>query len=150
MFKKCSQKVPKSVPKNVPTKFAKNLKIPLVIYGESPSEYGSPTEEYTSDYVVDWHTCNNYDEIFISGESFKTLKSFGLKEFDLCPFLPLTKDEFIKHEIKCLAFSYFRDWHPQANYYYAIENSNFNLSPEIEEFLNSVSERLDDQNTTIS
>ncbi|MDC1153611.1 N-acetyl sugar amidotransferase [Nitrospinaceae bacterium] len=116
--------------KNVPTKFAKNLKIPLVIYGESPSEYGSPTEEYTSDYVIDWHTCKNLDEVYISGESLKTLKDFGLQEYELEPFLPLTKDDFVENKIKCLAFSYFHDWHPQANFYYAIEHSDFNLSPE--------------------
>ena len=37
--------------KNYPPKFAKYFNIPLVIYGDSPSEYGSPLEEYTSEYL---------------------------------------------------------------------------------------------------
>jgi len=116
--------------KNFPPKFAKNFNIPLVIYGDSPSEYGNPKEEYNSDYVTDWHTCRNRDEVFISGESIDTLKSFGLKEYEIYPFLPLTLDEFKKSNVKIIAFSYFKNWHPQSNYYYSIENSNFNISPE--------------------
>ena len=116
--------------KNYPTKFAQKFKIPLIIYGESPSEYGSPVSEYTSDYVTDWHTYTNKEDIYLSGCSLDELYSMGLKYFDLYPFLPLSKKEFTDSKLKCMAFSYFHKWHPQANYYYTIENSSFNLSPE--------------------
>ncbi|MDC1254120.1 N-acetyl sugar amidotransferase [Pelagibacteraceae bacterium] len=113
-----------------PPKFGKYFNVPLVIYGDSPSEYGSPLEEYTSDYVIDWHTCKSKKDIFISGESLESLNSFGIKNYELEPFTPLTEDEFIKSEIKCLAYSYFHEWHPQENYYYTVQNSNFKASDE--------------------
>lgn len=134
--------------KNFPPKFARNFKTPLVIYGDSPSEYGSPLKEYSPEYDVEWHTCKQKEDVFLAGESIKTLKSFGLKDYDLYPFSPLTKDEFKKSEIKCLAFSYFHSWHPQANYYYSIEHSNFNVSKErtagTYSKFNSIDDKLDD------
>tara|TARA_Y100000590_G_scaffold457061_2_gene608878 strand:+ start:3948 stop:5270 length:1323 start_codon:yes stop_codon:yes gene_type:complete len=134
--------------KNFPPKFAKNFKIPLVIYGDSPSEYGSPLKEYSPEYDVEWHTCKNEKDIFLSGESLETLKSFGLNDFDLYPFTPLLKKSFIESNIKCLAFSYFHQWHPQGNYYYSIENSDFNISKErtagTYSKFNSIDDKLDD------
>ena len=72
--------------KNYPTKFAEKFKIPLIIYGESPSEYGSPESEYTYEYVRDWHTYKNLSDVYISGCSLEELYSYGLKFFDLYPF----------------------------------------------------------------
>ena len=39
--------------KNGPTKFAKKFKIPLIVYGESPSEYGSLSQSIY-EYVRNW------------------------------------------------------------------------------------------------
>ena len=73
------------------SKFAYKYKIPLVIYGDSPSEYGSPVNEYISDYDINWHTCEKEDDVYISGESLKTLRKFGLKDYDLYPFVPMLR-----------------------------------------------------------
>ncbi len=116
--------------KNGPTKFAKKFKIPLIVYGESPSEYGSPESEYTYEYVRDWHTYKSSKDIFISGCSLDELYSYGLKFYDLAPFLPLQEKEFEESKLNCLAFSYFHKWHPQENYYYSVKNSDFNVSPQ--------------------
>ena len=134
--------------KNFPPKFAKNFNTPLVIYGDSASEYGSPLNEYNPEYDIDWHTCEKKEDVFLAGESINTLKSFGLKDFDLEPFTPLTKDEFVKSGIKSLAFSYFHDWHPQNNYYYSVEHSDFKTSKErtagTYSKFNSIDDKLDD------
>ena len=118
--------------KNFPAKFARNLNIPLVVYGDSPGEYGQ--NEYEADYNIDWHTCDKIENVSLSGESIQKIKSFGLKEYDLYPFLPITKDQFKESKIRIIAFSYFKKWHPQGNYYYAVEhadqNNPFNISPE--------------------
>ena len=116
--------------KNYPTKFAEEFKIPLIIYGESPSEYGSPESEYTYEYVRNWHTYKSSKDIFISGCSLDELYSYGLKFYDLAPFLPLQEKEFEESKLNCLAFSYFHKWHPQENYYYSVKNSDFNVSPQ--------------------
>ena len=116
--------------KNYPTKFARTFKIPLVIYGESPSEYGNPASEYTYEFMREWHTYKKLKDVFISGCSLDELYSLGLKYYDIYTFLPLSEKEFEESKINCLAFSYFHKWHPQSNYYYTIKNSSFNLSPE--------------------
>ena len=116
--------------KNYPTKFAQKNKIPLIIYGESPSEYGSPENEYEKEYVRDWHTYKKLSDIHISGCSLEELYSYGLKFYDLYPFLPIQEKEFEESNLSCLAFSYFHKWHPQTNYYYTVENSSFTVSPE--------------------
>lgn len=116
--------------KNFPPKFAKRFGIPLVIYGESPSEYGNPASEYTSQFVKDWHTYKNINEVFISGVSIEELYSYGLNNHDIEPFLPMLDSDFENNKINCIAFGYFHKWHPQQNYYYTIENSSFNISPE--------------------
>ena len=116
--------------KNYPTKFARNFKVPLIIYGDSPSEYGSPESEYTYEYVRDWHTYKNLKDVFISGCSLDELFSLGLKHYDLAPFLPLQEKEFDESQLNCVAFSYFHKWHPQANYYYTMQHSDFTVSPE--------------------
>lgn len=134
--------------KNFPPKFALEKKVPLVIYGDSPSEYGSPLKEYNSQYDIDFHTCENLDKIQIAGENLKTLKKFGLKEYDLYPFIPMLRNQFKKNKIKCLAYSYFHKWHPQNNYYYTIENSNFTTQRERTSGTytqsNSIDDKLDD------
>ncbi len=111
--------------KNSPPKFAAQKNIPLVIYGDSPSEYGSSKEEFKTDYLIDWHTIDSFENCFISGESLETLYSYGLKKYQLEPFIPMLKSEFMQKKIRCLAYSYFHKWHPQENYYYSVKHSNF-------------------------
>ena len=117
--------------KNFPTKFARSLNIPLIIYGENPAEYGNPNEKYYDDMQMEWHACKNKDDIYISGIDIKKLKKdFQLKENELDPYIPLSFDEFRQSKLKCVAWSYFENWHPQKNYYYTVQNSNFKPSPE--------------------
>jgi len=118
--------------KAFPVKFAKNFNIPLVIYGDSPGEYGQ--NEYNADYNIEWHTCEKKENVLFSGENVETLKSFGLKEYDLEPFWPMTKEEYRNANIRVLAYSFFNKWHPQGNYYYSVEHSDplkpFAIAPE--------------------
>jgi len=117
--------------KNFPTKFATKLKIPLIFYGENPAEYGNPNSNYYDDMLMEWHACENTDQIYISGYPInKIKKEFGLVENELEPYIPITYDDFKSNDIKCVAWSYFENWHPQRNYYYTVENSNFKPSPE--------------------
>ena len=117
--------------KNFPTKFAKLTKIPLIFYGENPAEYGNPNDKYYDDMLMEWHACNNLDNVYVAGLPISELsKRFKLVNSNLEPYLPLTYEEFKDNNLKCVAFSYFKKWHPQENYYYTVENSNFITSPE--------------------
>ena len=117
--------------KNFPTKFATKVKIPLIFYGENPAEYGNPNSNYYDDMLMEWHACENAEDIFVSGFHIKDLiKKFKLNNSELEPYAPLTYDNFKDNNLKCVAWSYFENWHPQRNYYYTVENSNFKPSPE--------------------
>ena len=117
--------------KNFPTKFATKVKIPLIFYGENPAEYGNPNSNYYDEMLMEWHACENVDDIFISGYHIKELiKNFKLNNSDLEPYTPITYNNFKENKLKCVAWSYFENWHPQRNYYYTVENSNFKPSPE--------------------
>ena len=117
--------------KNFPTKFATKVKIPLIFYGENPAEYGNPNSNYYDDMLMEWHACENAEDIFVSGFHIKDfIKKFKLNNSELEPYVPLTYDNFKDNNLKCVAWSYFENWHPQRNYYYTVENSNFKPSPE--------------------
>jgi len=117
--------------KNFPLKFSKQMKIPLIFYGENPAEYGNPNEEYYDNMNMEWHSCEDVDKIYIAGLPIKKIKDkFNLSISDLEPYIPITFNDFRINKIKCVALSYFKNWHPQENYYYTVQNSNFHPSPE--------------------
>ena len=132
--------------KNFPIKFAAMMKIPLIFYGENPAEYGNPNENYIADMDLDWCACDNQKEINISGFEIDFLKdTFKLKQNELEPYIPITKNDFRKNDLKWVAFSYFEKWHPQKNYYYTVENSDFTISPERTSGTYSKSNSIDDK-----
>ena len=43
--------------KNYPTKFAIMSKIPLIVYGDNPAEYGNPHADLSDDMNMEWFSC---------------------------------------------------------------------------------------------
>ena len=110
-------------------KLALKLGINLVFYGENAAEYGNAsstlqsakmdTNYFSIDKIKD-------DEIFLGGESLTSLKNnFGLGEKDIQNYLPIEKRLLKDKDISVYYFGHFKKWHPQSNYYYAVENGNF-------------------------
>ena len=118
--------------KNFPTKFAELIKIPLIVYGENPAEYGNRHENITEDMNKEWFTCKDPSKIFLAGYPIKKLKQdLGFSEAQLEPYIPINEKKFDDANIKYISFSYYHDWHPQKNYYFTVENSkNFKTSSE--------------------
>ena len=118
--------------KNFPVRFAKNLNIPLIFYGEDPVEYGNPDGESGALMNEKFFSQEDGKEIYIAGQpKEKLVKDLKLAESDFDPYVPIYKKELDDHEIKMAIFSYFKPWHPQENYYYTMENSSdFIVSPE--------------------
>jgi len=118
--------------KNFPVKFAKNLNIPLIFYGDSAVEYGNSHEESNESMNDKFFSQEEGEEIFIAGQPKKKLMmDLQLGESDFEPYTPISKKEFSDSNIEFGVFSYFNKWHPQENYYYTIENSDdFVVSPE--------------------
>ena len=118
--------------KNFPVKFAAMIKIPFIMYGENPAEYGNPHDLYSDDMNKEWFVCDDQKQIFIAGYPIEELRNkLKLSKAELEPYVPITSKKYSEANIKYSTFSYFKPWHPQGNYYYTVENSPaFSLSEE--------------------
>ena len=117
--------------KNFPVKFAKQMKIPLLFYGDDPAEYGNPSNESDERMNEKFFSQEDNKEIFLAGlPKEKILKDASLSEADLDPYTPIKKSQ-LDSDFRFYIMSHFLKWHPQENYYYTMENSkNFKVSPE--------------------
>ena len=115
-------------------KLALKLGISLVFYGENAAEYGNPSKDLAfSRMDTDYFSIDEIkeDQIFIGGESIVSLKkNFGLKDEDLQNYLPIKKNFLRDKDLSVYYFGYFKKWHPQSNYYYAVEHGNFTTNHE--------------------
>jgi len=120
--------------KFVGPRIAAAMNIPLIFYGEHEAEYGSPMEKWSSSTMQkEFYSTNLEDEdnLFIASTSLKELiNEFGIDRSELNLYLP-NKNNIIKNkEIEVHYFGYYKKWHPQAAYYYAVKHSGFEASPE--------------------
>ena len=78
----------------------------------------------------------------------KELEDYGIYENDLIPYKPVTDKEISQKNIDVQYLGYYLKWHPQENYYYTIENSNFipstERTPGTYSKYSSIDDKLDD------
>ena len=115
-----------------PPKMAIKLNIPLVFYGENPTEYGnSQKENEFANKDVTYFTAVDRNNLYVAGTSVSDLKGmFGLNKVDLDPYLPLDPEQLEGRNIDVQYLGYYLPWHPQDCYYYAVEHGGFQASPE--------------------
>ena len=115
-----------------PPKMAAKFDIPLVFYGENPTEYGNEKkEDQTSSKDQRYFSTSPDEDVFISGMSIESLRShFGLSKLDLDPYLPITDKDLHLKSIDVQYLGYYLPWHPQDCYYFAAENGGFKAAPE--------------------
>jgi len=136
--------------KNMAPRIAKQLNIPLVLYGESEAEYGNPIAETNASLRnKNYYITNNLDKILLAGYSLKTLKkNFNLSLKDLNIFLPLESNSFKNFNMEVHYLGYYIKWIPQEAYYYSVENVNFKPRPFRTEGTyskyNSIDDKIDD------
>ena len=111
---------------------AAKLDIPLVFYGENPTEYGNKSEdEQSASKDLSYFSCANHDDMFIAGASVGDIKeSFGLNDVDLAPFLPPLLEHIKGRNINVQYLGYYLPWHPQKCFYYSVEHGGFKAAPE--------------------
>ena len=115
-----------------PPKLAATLGIPLVFWGEPEAEDGNPIAEYGG-CEQDWKyfTSNEHDSITLSGMTLDELKEdFGLTEKDLDPYLPADTVVMRDAGVVVHYMGYYIRWHPQSNYYYVTDHTDFKAAPE--------------------
>ncbi len=115
-----------------PPQMAAQLGIPLVFYGENPTEYGNASKT-RNDGEKNWDYISTADpsEIYLAGTTIAELKSdFGLSDVDLQAYMP-PKPELLKaNHIDIRYLGYYKKWHPQKCYYYAVDYGGFRAAPE--------------------
>lgn len=136
--------------KSLAPKIAAQLGIPLIFYGENEAEYGNPIEDNTSakrDYA--YFSSSDESEIFLGGTSITELKEdYGLSDADLLIYKPADPESLLKAGVEVHYLGYYLRWHPQATYYFAVENGGFEASPErtpgTYSKYNSIDDKIDD------
>ena len=116
-----------------PPRMAAQLGIPLVFYGENPTEYGNApgTKESASKDLSYFSTDTPRNELYIAGVSYRDLlHQFGLSAVDLEPYLPSQRDEIADNHIDVHYLGYYLQWHPQECYYFAVKHGGFQAAPE--------------------
>jgi N-acetyl sugar amidotransferase len=129
---------------SAPFRVALQYQIPLVFYGEDGEvEYGGSMEhkDRASLSYKDF-TTNRFSGILPSvfekyGLTKDELKKYSLSEAEINKLKELNIEQHF--------FSYYHKWIPQENYYYAVENTNFEANPLRNEGTYSKYASLDDK-----
>jgi N-acetyl sugar amidotransferase len=136
--------------KNLAPKMALLFNIPLVFYGENEAEYGNPQADMESarrDFR--YFVASGRSSVFLGGTSLEELEGrYGVDPADLVPYLPADMYQIEQQGIEVHYLGYYLRWHPQGAYYYAVENGDFEASPErtpgTYSKYNSIDDRIDD------
>lgn len=127
--------------------------IQLIFYGESGAEYGNPSTENENAQrefaEYEYFTTSSDDDVFLGGTSFAELKQdFGFTKTDFDPYMPIDPQVVERKGLEVHYLGYYVKWHPQAAYYYAVENGNFEAAPErtlgTYSKYNSIDDKMDD------
>ena len=126
-------------------KFAAQVGIPLVFYGEDEAEYGNPRAD-TGNASRDARYFTAVKDMHLSGVSRDDLRErYGLTDADLYPYLPLAPGAARAVDVRYLG--YYLKWHPQGAFYAASEHG-FQIAPErtpgTYSKYNSLDDKLDD------
>jgi len=136
--------------KSFAPKMAILFNIPLVFYGENEAEYGNPIDDNAdAQRSYDYFSSTSDDELFLGGQSIASLRAdFGMTQADLSPYLPADISPLRTLGAEVHYLGYYLKWHPQAAYYFAVENGGFKASPErtvgTYSKYNSIDDKIDD------
>jgi len=129
---------------------ALKMGIPLIFYGEDEAEYGNPQQD-TQSALRDYSFFSSADdsEIYFGGTSIQSLvEDFGVRPADLEVYKPADPAKLEANNVQVHYLGYYLKWHPQAAYYFAVENGDFEASPErtpgTYSKYNSIDDRIDD------
>ena len=124
--------------KSFVAQMAYKFNIPLIFYGETPSDYGTELgdEKKFSSNIEDSHpgfTMNpvgsiKLEDIKLGGEPISSHieKGFSIQDFE--PYLPLDINKINEAKIETRFLGYYLKWIPQENFYYAVENTGFEVN----------------------
>ena len=137
--------------KTLAAKMARMHNIPLVFYGESEVEYGNPISDSANPKVKEnlYTHDDDYLNLTLGGVKVSDLiNHFGVNKNEIMTYIPQKKEIFKNFDIEFHYLGYYLKWHPQSCYYYAVENADFEPSPErtagTYSKYNSIDDKVDD------
>jgi N-acetyl sugar amidotransferase len=108
--------------------------VKLVFYGENVAEYGNRIEDnYVPTMYPQLFTCFDMkdDATILAGQAVGTLKKdYEVTANELVTYQSPALQEIADAGVEVHYMSYYRKWVPQENYYYAVQNTKFEPSPE--------------------
>lgn len=114
--------------KSFPINIALKYNIKLIFYGENGEvEYGGDMRN-ADKFMHD--VSDDLRDHYFKGMMPSDWVKYGIKKEYLLPFTLPNPELVEKADIKCTWFSFFKKWTPQWNYYYAVENTNFEPEPD--------------------
>ncbi len=120
--------------RNVGPRAALQNNVKLVFYGENVAEYGNNWRDNLSPLMNEiLYTGVNIDvdDLLISGVPIRELmEKHGLDRSDLRPYASIPAHAARNAGIEMHYLSYYKNWVPQENYYYAAENTGFKPNTE--------------------
>ncbi len=131
---------------------ATKFKIPLIFYGESGEiEYGGSEKNKEKPYedVSDWKEFyfkgSGVDELIKHGLEVGIFSKEEVNNHNFMFYKTPDPEEIEKINIQMHWFSYYKNWIPQENYYYCVDNCGFEANPQRSEGTYSKYASLDDK-----
>ncbi len=115
-----------------PPKISYLMDIPLVFYGENPTEYGNNIKENEiAQKEQNYFSKNDYDDLYVAGININELiENYYLTKLDLDPYLPIDQNKILEKKIDVQYLGFYLPWHPQECYYTSVEKGGFQAAPE--------------------
>lgn len=106
--------------------------IKLVFFGENEAEYGNPIgDNETAKRDWSYFTSEDKSKVCLAGETVADLMDqYGLRPADMNMYMPADPEQIQQSEVEVHYLGYYLRWHPQRNYYYAVEHGKFEAAPE--------------------
>jgi hypothetical protein len=118
--------------KNAGPRLALQYGVNLIMYGENQAEAHNKYEENLTSLMDISHFTreSENDELYFGGVNMKELPKYGVEEKDLDMYKPILRDKITDAKIEVHFYSFYKNWSPQENYYYAMEHSRFKPNPD--------------------
>lgn len=117
--------------KNVAPRAALQYGVQLIMYGENQAEAHNKFDENLSPLMDISHFCRKEGEdLYFGGVHIDDLEKYGIEDKDLYLYKPLNEKDITDADIEVHFYSYYKNWSPQENYYYAMEHSGFASNPD--------------------
>ena len=114
-------------------KYAALYNVPLVMYGEHPAEYGDKLDEAFEPRMKEKYFAydQKIEELVLSGlPAKKIIKDYKVRKSDMNPYLPIGTNRIREVGVEVHHISYYINWDPQENFYYAVDKGGFKSNTE--------------------